>query len=102
MFSNELNSQYVRRPYESRPNSQPRPQIIEDTLRSLELQIERNALVLTLKENQRGRFLRIIEVRDPRTIASMRFVVVVVRLAFGGFRHHFFRGFARHLFVVTE
>ena len=40
---------------------QPKSAVIEDTLKSVEVQIERKAFVLTLKENPRGRFLRITE-----------------------------------------
>ncbi len=40
---------------------QPRPPVVEDTLKSGQVQIERKTLVLTLKENPRGRFLRITE-----------------------------------------
>ncbi len=40
---------------------QPKPSVIEDTLKSAEVQIERKAFVFTLKENPRGRFLRITE-----------------------------------------
>ena len=39
----------------------PRPPVQEDTLKSGEAQIERKKFVLILKENPRGRFLRIIE-----------------------------------------
>jgi hypothetical protein len=35
--------------------------VVEDTLKTGEVQIERKTLVLTLKENSRGRFLRITE-----------------------------------------
>jgi hypothetical protein len=35
--------------------------VSEDTLKSAEVQIERKAFVFTLKENPRGRFLRITE-----------------------------------------
>ena len=38
-----------------------RPPVQEDTLKSAEVQIERKTFVLTLKENPRGRFLRISE-----------------------------------------
>jgi hypothetical protein len=41
--------------------SQPRPPVNEDTLKSAEVQIERKFFVFTLKENPRGRFLRITE-----------------------------------------
>jgi hypothetical protein len=40
---------------------QPRSAIAEDTLKSVEVQIERKAFVFTLKQNPRGRFLRITE-----------------------------------------
>jgi hypothetical protein len=56
MISNERPSPYRRNAY-----SQPRPQVNEDTLHSVEIQIERKTFVLTLKENPRGRFLRITE-----------------------------------------
>jgi len=39
----------------------PRPFVQEDTLKTAEIQIERKYFVLTLKENVRGRFLRIME-----------------------------------------
>ena len=58
MISNERPSPYGgRRPY----NSQPRPQIQEDTLKSDKVQIERKTFLFALKENPRGRFLRITE-----------------------------------------
>lgn len=40
---------------------QPKPPVAEDTLKSAEVQIERKFFVFTLKENPRGRFLRITE-----------------------------------------
>src|ERR1700722_10046588 len=59
MISNERPSPYGRRPpYNSQP---PRPQVQEDTLRSDKVQIERKTFVFALKENPRGRFLRITE-----------------------------------------
>ena len=39
----------------------PKPPVQENILKSGELQIERKMFVLTLKENPRGRFLRISE-----------------------------------------
>ncbi|MDB6024196.1 MAG: PurA family ssDNA and RNA-binding protein [Verrucomicrobiales bacterium] len=39
----------------------PKPQVQEDTLRTEKIQIERKTFVFTLKENPRGRFLRITE-----------------------------------------
>ena len=71
MISNERPSPYGRRPYQS-PSygggyghskySQPqRPPVQEDTLKSGEVQIERKNFVFALKQNPRGRFLRITE-----------------------------------------
>ena len=71
MISNERPSPFNRRPYQSQGygqsygaskyNQQPRPPVQEDTLKSAEVQIERKNFVFTLKENPRGRFLRITE-----------------------------------------
>ena len=71
MISNERPSPYGRRPYQGQPSynqgygaskyAQPRPPVAEDTLKSAEVQIERKNFVFTLKENPRGRFLRITE-----------------------------------------
>jgi len=73
MISNERPSPYGRRPYQGQgygasnqgygapKYAQPRPPIAEDTLKSAEVQIERKNFVFTLKENPRGRFLRITE-----------------------------------------
>ena len=56
MISNERPSPYGRAPY-----GQPRPPVQEDTLKSERIQIERKSFVFTLKENPRGRFLRVTE-----------------------------------------
>jgi hypothetical protein len=57
MISNERPS-----PYGGRPCGQPpRPPVNEDTLKTGQVQIERKTFVFTLKENPRGRFLRITE-----------------------------------------
>jgi len=63
MISNERPSPFGRRPYQgsSQGYGQPKPQVQEDTLKSETIQIERKTFVLTLKENPRGRFLRITE-----------------------------------------
>ena len=59
MISNERPSPYGR-PYNSgRAHKQPAVQ--EDTLESGKVQIERKTFIFTLKENPRGRFLRITE-----------------------------------------
>jgi len=56
MISNERSSAYGGRPSGSfkRPAS-------EDTLRSEKLQIERKVFLFALKENPRGRFVRVTE-----------------------------------------
>lgn len=56
MISNERPS-----PYGHRPLGAAKPHVNEDTLKSEKVQIERKTFVLTLKENPRGRFLRITE-----------------------------------------
>ncbi|MGA3163690.1 MAG: PUR family DNA/RNA-binding protein [Verrucomicrobiota bacterium] len=56
MISNERPSPYGRAPY-----GQPKPPVNEDTLKSEKVQIERKTFIFTLKENPRGRFLRITE-----------------------------------------
>jgi len=57
MISNERTS-----PYGHRPNyGTPKPPVNEDTLKSEKIQIERKTFVFALKENPRGRFLRITE-----------------------------------------
>jgi hypothetical protein len=69
MISNERPSPYGRRPYQQQgyggyghpKYSQPRPPVNEDTLKAADVQIERKSFVFTLKENPRGRFLRITE-----------------------------------------
>jgi hypothetical protein len=66
MISNERPSPYGQRPYQSQgygapKYSQPRVPVVEDTLKSAEIQIERKFFSFILKENPRGRFLRITE-----------------------------------------
>jgi hypothetical protein len=57
MISNERPSPYgYNKPYGS-----PKPPVNEDTLRAEKVQIERKTFQFTLKENPRGRFLRITE-----------------------------------------
>jgi hypothetical protein len=56
MISNERPSPFSRHPY-----SPPKPPVHEDTLKSDQVQIERKTFIFTLKENPRGRFLRITE-----------------------------------------
>ena len=56
MISNERSS-----PYGSRSHGPPKPPVNEDTLKSDKVQIERKTFLFALKENPRGRFLRITE-----------------------------------------
>jgi hypothetical protein len=56
MISNDRPSPYGNRGYGA-----PKPPVNEETLRSDKVQIERKTFVFTLKENPRGRFLRITE-----------------------------------------
>jgi len=72
MISNERrwpsqHRQPLYQPYYERPQSlPPRPPVKEDTLETRELQVERKHFLLTLKENPRGRFLRISEETNGR------------------------------------
>lgn len=71
MISNERPSPYGSRSYgQSHGHSghsghsgghSHKPAVVEDTLRSDKVQIERKTFLFTLKENPRGRFLRITE-----------------------------------------
>lgn len=68
MISNERPSPYGHRSHERSHgghghggHSGPKQAVVEDTLRSDKIQIERKTFVFTLKENPRGRFLRITE-----------------------------------------
>ena len=60
MISNERPSPYGHG-HHQRPYGTPKPPVNEDTLKSDKIQIERKTFVFTLKENPRGRFLRITE-----------------------------------------
>jgi hypothetical protein len=56
MISNDRPSPYGNRAYGAQ-----KPPVNEDTLKSDKIQIERKTFVFALKENPRGRFLRITE-----------------------------------------
>ena len=59
MISNERPSPFGNnRSYGAFP---PKPPVNEETLKTDKIQIERKTFVFTLKENPRGRFLRITE-----------------------------------------
>lgn len=57
MISNERPSPFGNRP----PYGAPKPPVNEETIKTERIQIERKSFVFTLKENPRGRFLRITE-----------------------------------------
>jgi len=57
MISNERTSPYGQRSF----SSAPKPNVQEEMLKTGKIQIERKTFVFTLKENPRGRFLRITE-----------------------------------------
>jgi hypothetical protein len=59
MISNERPSPYGHHHHKS--YGSPKPVVQEDTLRAETIQIERKNFQFTLKENPRGRFLRITE-----------------------------------------
>ncbi len=71
MISNERPSPYgqYHRPFGSQT---VRPPANEDTLKTDKVQIERKTFVFTLKENARGRFLRITE-----DVAGRRDTIIV-------------------------
>jgi hypothetical protein len=61
MISNERPTPYGNRGHGDRPHGAPKPPVNEDTLKTSKIQIERKTFILALKENVRGRFLRITE-----------------------------------------
>jgi PurA ssDNA and RNA-binding protein len=62
MISNERPSPYQHQPYhQSHAAQAPRSFVQEDTLKSGQIQIERKSFLIAVKENPRGRFLRITE-----------------------------------------
>lgn len=63
MISNERPSPYgpKRRHYHSGPPPAPRSNVPEETIRTERIQVERKQFVFALKDNPRGRLLRITE-----------------------------------------
>jgi len=57
MISNERPSPYGHRPHSQAPRTGPP----EDLIKTEKVQIERKTFIFSLKENPRGRFLRITE-----------------------------------------
>jgi hypothetical protein len=78
MISNERPSPFGNRPSGSAGG---KPPANEETLRSERLQIERKTFVFTLKENPRGRFLRITE-----DVAGRRDTIIVPATGLEEFR----------------
>jgi hypothetical protein len=76
MISNERPSPYGRRPY-----GQPKPPVSEDTLKSEKIQIERKTFIFTLKENPRGRFLRVTE-----DVGGRRDTIIIPATGLGEFK----------------
>jgi len=56
MISNERPSPFGNRPYAA-----PKPHVPEEAIRTETLQIERKTFLLALRENPRGRFVRVTE-----------------------------------------
>jgi hypothetical protein len=72
MIPDNRPSSYGRQSYNSPGyNQQPRPPVVEDTLDRSEIQIEQKTFILVLKENSRGRFLRIVEQNGEHSGAIM-------------------------------
>ena len=61
MISNERPSPSGNRPPGDHPYRAPKAPVNEETIKSAKIQIERKTFVLAVKENSRGRFLRITE-----------------------------------------
>src|SRR3954451_19890305 len=59
----KAHSQNSERPYKAAP---AKPHVVEETIRSERMEIERKTFTFTLKENPRGRFLRITEAVNGR------------------------------------
>lgn len=76
MISNDRPS-----PYGSRPYGTPKPPVNEDTLKTDRVQIERKTFVFTLKENPRGRFLRITE-----DVGGRRDTIIIPAPGLGDFK----------------
>jgi hypothetical protein len=61
MISNERPSPFGHRSHPHSNSNFSKPNVVEETLKTDKVQIERKTFVFTLKENPRGRFLRITE-----------------------------------------
>jgi hypothetical protein len=61
MISNERPSPYYGQRHQGPAPRHNKPQVAEELLKSEKVQIERKTFIFSLKENPRGRFLRITE-----------------------------------------
>lgn len=66
MNSNNHPSAYGYQPHGATPFYQPKPPVPEDSLCAGIVEIERKTFAIALKENPRGRFLRITEKSGSR------------------------------------
>jgi hypothetical protein len=82
MISNERPSPYGRRP--RRPPPVNKPSLPEETIKTEKVHIERKTFVFTLKENARGRFLRITE-----DVNGRRDTIIIPATGLGEFRRLF-------------
>ncbi|HOX03688.1 MAG TPA: PUR family DNA/RNA-binding protein [Candidatus Paceibacterota bacterium] len=78
MISNERPSPYGQRPD---PSPSPKSAVPEESIKTDKIQIERKTFVFTLKENPRGRFLRITE-----DVNGRRDAIIVPATGLGEFR----------------
>jgi hypothetical protein len=60
---------------------QPRPAVAEDTIKTEKIQVERKTFLLALKENPRGRFLRITE-----DVAGRRDTIIIPSTGLADFK----------------
>ena len=82
MISNERPSPYGHhKPYGTPPYGSPKPPVNEDTLRSEKIQIECKFFQFILKENPRGRFLRITE-----DVGGRRDIIIIPALGLEDFK----------------
>lgn len=76
MISNDRPSPYGNRHYGT-----PKPPVNEETLKSDKVQIERKTFMFALKENPRGRFLRITE-----DVGGRRDTIIIPAPGLGDFK----------------
>src|SRR3954471_22400698 len=95
MISNERPSPYGNRSHQNshghghggqggHSHSAPKQSVVEDTLRTDKVQIERKTFVFTLEENPRGRFLRITE-----DVNGRRYTIIIPATGLEDFKRIF-------------